>query len=414
MSRSLAFILIVGSSCVTEPKFPQKKAPEIDAKALEEALSETIAPEPENSPRPGDRILYFPDGRQSRFFTIRAGRGEYYRNLVQRYCYLPEGAVELIPKADIESVRDPRGPSTATNASLEVSDWLVVTGSEAEVLRVEQFLNLYYASVPQIEIEAKIAEVTSDNSRDFGASTSIFNKVRSKIVEDVDSSAEGIQNPDPNFHSILSQMHTSFPTSNTDVQGDFLFRAIVKHTEIKSTLKLLMASRNIDIVSSPRIAVRNGGKAEIINGEEIPFVNITNFNPNQTSFSGSVSFRQTGVKLYIIPYLAGTDTIMLNVEAEVSTPSGFTTVGGVQNPIIVTRNAKTDVHIREGSTFVIGGLISSNDSEFVKKVPLLGDIPLLGFFFRSTFTQKIYTEVIFFITPRVIYPEARAGDLLKL
>lgn len=420
-------------ACVTEGRFRPDKdrsAPDFTASLADLPPPDAATPEPQEpygppSPaetaarlqeRAGERVIVRSDGRVSKFFSVRAGRGEQFRPLVLKYCELPEAAVELIPKGDIELFRDPRAPTNQpgwTPTPFDISDWLVVTGSEEEIERVERFLNLHYATVPQIEIEAKIAEVTSDNIKDLGAITDVFNAVRSKIVEDVDAATAGTQDPPPNFHSLFSQIHGSFPNSvPVPNPNAILVRAILGKTELKATLQLLASQRNVDIVSSPRIAVRNGGKAELISGDEVPYVNIQNFNPQQGTFSGGVSFKQTGVKLFIIPYLAGTDTILLNVEAEVSTPTSVVNIGGVSNPIIVTRNAKTDVHVRDGSTFVIGGLISSADTEFVKKVPLLGDIPLLGLLFRSTFTQKIYTEVLFFITPRVVNREGVGNELI--
>lgn len=370
---------------------------------------------PQYKPRPGEKVLLRANGSLSKFFSVRAGRGAQFRGLLLKYCDLLEAAVELIDRADIESFRDPRNTPAGPATNIDISDWIVVTGTEAEVTRAEKFLDQYYASIPQIEIEAKIAEVTSDNVKDLGVVTDIFNEVPGKIVEDIDSVTAGTQNPPPNFDSVVSQTSTNFPNTATTSSGtpsSILLRAILGKTELKAALQLLATQRNVDIVSSPRIAVRNGGKAEIVNGEEIPFVNITSFSPSQTTFSGSVQYRQTGVKLYIVPYLASEDMIFLNVEAEVSTPSGFTNVGGVSNPIIVTRNAKTDVHIREGGTFVIGGLISSSETELTRKVPILGDIPLIGLLFRSNYKQKVYTEVLFFITPRVISRESGQNQLL--
>lgn len=432
-STLLACLALALSGCVTERKDSSRllqgsesveslvQAMEKEEKAIRAASPEIMGPPPleelmaHYTPKPGERVLFRSNGDLSKFFSVRSGRGAQFRGMLLKYCDLAEASVELIDKADIAAFRDPRNAASGPPTNVDISDWIVVTGNESEIERAGRFLNLYYASVPQIEIEAKIAEVTSDNVKDLGVVSDVFNTVSGDIMEDFDPLTPGVQDPPPNFGAGFNQSHVNLPNTVTTASGtpaSILVRAIVGKTELKAALQMLATQRNVDIVSSPRIAVRNGGKAEIVNGEEIPFVNITSFSPSQTTFSGSVQYRQTGVKLYIVPYLAGSDTIFLNVEAEVSTPSGFTNVGGISNPIIVTRNAKTDVHIREGSTFVIGGLISSADTEIVKKVPLLGDIPLVGMLFRSTFKQKVFTEVLFFITPRVIYRETSQNELL--
>jgi pilus assembly protein CpaC len=116
----------------------------------------------------------------------------------------------------------------------------------------------------------------------------------------------------------------------------------------------------------------------------------------------------------VTPYVIADDTIQMIVAPEVSTVTGFTAAvrGSFPNPIISRRNANTVVNVRSGSTYVIGGLLSNNEIEDVTKIPLLGDVPLLGALFRSTRLRRQYTQLVFFITPRIIGAAGEAGRII--
>jgi general secretion pathway protein D len=104
----------------------------------------------------------------------------------------------------------------------------------------------------------------------------------------------------------------------------------------------------------------------------------------------------------IIPVIAGTDSVILQIYADVSAITGFAQTQPVNTPITSTRTAVTTVHLKNEHTLVIGGLTSQTKFESETKVPILGDIPLLGFLFRSTSTTHNKTTVDFFITPRIV------------
>jgi pilus assembly protein CpaC len=117
-------------------------------------------------------------------------------------------------------------------------------------------------------------------------------------------------------------------------------------------------------------------------------------------------YMDTGVTLNVSPWIVSKDTIRLEIRPEVSAVTGFapvqTSAGLVGNPIISTRNATTTVNVRDGEIFVLGGLLVNNDVESVRKIPLLGDLPLIGAFFRFTRKQKVRSELLFLIQPRIL------------
>jgi type II secretory pathway component GspD/PulD (secretin) len=165
------------------------------------------------------------------------------------------------------------------------------------------------------------------------------------------------------------------------------------------------------VLSEPRITVLNGYSAEVFVGEDVPVQSV--------KVSGSWSqvhttFKKVGITLQVTPFIIGDDTIRLELHQDVANVIGYTP-GGVftpPNPIVRTRNAKTTVNIKDGSTYIIGGLISTVDIETEVKTPILGDIPLVGYLFRYNRTQKENSRLIFFITPRVRMPMMKTKEKL--
>lgn len=344
-------------------------------------------PSKERNPysRFGPQVVVQPDGKLTKFFSVRASKGKTIGEFLVRYGSLVAGQVEVVPGADTQDARVLPFQQPAPPTAVPVSDWVVVTGVWEDLERAERLLNVYFASVPQIEIEARIAEVTTSDVTDIG-------------VRSTDPKKPSFQSGKHNF---ISAFDPKFPNASAASEGLLSLTAVQSPIQFQATLELLAARRDVDIISTPRIAVRNGGRAEIVNGNEIPYAEITTVVGGVPT--STIRYKQTGVKLFVTPYLAGQDTVLLNLEVESSIPTNVTETSTASvNPIVATRSAKTDVHIRDGNTFVIGGLISTNNLEQVQKVPLLGDIPILGLLFRSTLTQKTSTEVLFFITPRVI------------
>jgi type II secretory pathway component GspD/PulD (secretin) len=330
---------------------------------------------------------------------VRAERGEKFGDYIARYCDLGAGAVEKLPKADVTEIRNLRepDPAKAKGQPIDISDWIVVTGSREEIERVDRFYGLYYASVPQIEIEARIAEISSTDTLDLGA---LFNMQRSPTADPV--AVESFSGTFPNQSS-----------ATTGILGALDLSTVQNKNEFDATLHFLQTQQGVDLISNPRIAVRNGGRAEIVTGTEIPYLEFQSIQSG--NIVSGIKYRVVGVKLYVVPYVAGPDAVSLEVDVEVSAQTGLSNLGGdpaILSPVISTRSAKTLVQVKDGDTFVIGGLLATNEVETENRVPVLGSIPLLGLLFRSTFTQKQTSEVLFFLTPRLIAEEAGPAGLI--
>nr|WP_086938381.1 type II secretion system secretin GspD [Thaumasiovibrio occultus] len=154
-----------------------------------------------------------------------------------------------------------------------------------------------------------------------------------------------------------------------------------------------------NILSSPSITVLDNGEASFIVGEEVPVVtgstaSSSNSNPFQT-----VERKEVGVKLHVIPQINEGDSVQLKIEQEVSSVLG---ANGAVDVRFAKRQLNTTVLVEDGQMIVLGGLINEETRESESKVPLLGDIPVLGHLFKSTNTTQGKTNLMVFIKPTII------------
>jgi type IV pilus assembly protein PilQ len=157
-------------------------------------------------------------------------------------------------------------------------------------------------------------------------------------------------------------------------------------------LSALEADGKGKIISSPRVLTADQVEALIEQGTEIPY--------QQASSSGatSVSFRKATLALKVKPQITPDGNVIMTLDVNKDSP-GATTPAGVQ---INTKHVKTEVLVENGGTVVIGGIYEQTDRTDITKIPFLGDLPLFGNLFRNTTTSSQKTELLVFITPRIV------------
>ncbi len=366
----------------------------------------------------GERIVIGRDGRITKPFPLQEGRGRKLLQLLTLTSGIPitytiaseddeplpepdqplgpgEARVVLLEKWDFEQYQNfSPGPQAAPTAAskLIIADWMVVTAEEAVLAEIQGFVELFAGSVPQIEVEARIVEVTTTDELDYGVRGLGGDTVGIDFPEGtaVDSFGFGVPN--------ITDANEALLTIGTILDG----------VAINAVLEAIQTWENVNITTRPKIAVREGGVAEIINTQEVPFFNFGGLNSGSETFNATLSFKEVGIKLYVSPRVVGTSTLALNLFVEASqvvgTAIAFFDAEGNQfsSPLIAKRQARTVVYLEPGQALVIGGLESSRDVDSERKVPILGDLPLLGLLFRSDFTRRERTNVLFIIRPRIL------------
>ena len=196
------------------------------------------------------------------------------------------------------------------------------------------------------------------------------------------------------------------------VKGTFTFRG-EEFLNIGALLKALESESGVDIISTPQLLTTDNQEAEIVVGENVPLIT------NKTVTTGgnvqtSVERQDVGVRLKLTPHIAEGNFVSLDIYQEISSVSESAAFDPNQvGPLINKRFAQTSVVVKDGETIVIAGLIKDNTTTIVQKVPFLGDVPLLGYLFRYKKNQKDKTNLLIFITPRIVKKASVLQDIRR-
>jgi type II secretory pathway component GspD/PulD (secretin) len=248
----------------------------------------------------------------------------------------------------------------------------------------------------QVMIEARLIEVNTSDLLELGIDWEKIVKFSSVIGEGpMDASAKG-------------QLPEQLDYIKADKYND-IYR---QNAAFEVTLDALLTEGSAKLLSHAKVAAQDNTPAEIFVGETVPVV-VTSLSTG----TGGGTFQtiqlekiDVGVKLDITPRISEEGYVTAIVEPEVSTITAFV---GPDNdlPQTATRRAKTIVRVRDGEHVYLGGLLQENNRRTVKKVPLLGSIPLLGHFFRHYRNEKIRSDLVIEVTPTIIGDSGSTGDL---
>jgi general secretion pathway protein D len=259
--------------------------------------------------------------------------------------------------------------------------------------RVKAILAELDRPVSQVLIKVLIAEVTHDNTFDIGAELSALN-LRASGLGQRGGSNFGITNP-----------------ANNQVLTNNGLVVQVLETDFTAAIRALEQQGKLDVLSRPYILASENQLASITVGQRVPFP--TNSRILETGQSISdVDYDQIGILLDVIPHINPDGLVILDVAPTISalTDASIQISAGTNAPIFNERSAQSRVGVMNGQTVVIGGLMEDRKTEQVNKVPLLGDIPLVGNLFKRTIHRKVKTELLIFLTPHVAArPEALRG-----
>ncbi len=199
----------------------------------------------------------------------------------------------------------------------------------------------------------------------------------------------------------------SIGTNTTGTQNDLLpglFDTSVLNldTDLNVVLQALDQTSDLNILSEPKIFTSDNQEAEFFDGQDIPFITDSQ-TTDQGTLTQSTEYRAVGIQLRVRPRITPNRDVDLRVNLELSSIQPVTTSTG--QFIVDRRETTTQLIVGDGQTIVISGIMRSEDREVVRKIPFLGDLPLIGAIFTSTDTEVEQTELVAFVTPYVIENE---------
>jgi type IV pilus assembly protein PilQ len=275
----------------------------------------------------------------------------------------------------------------------------------AKLDEVRELLRKVDVAVRQVLIEARIIEATDTFSRNIGARLGYNDKTgRGSQIGGGDRALIGgglNATGAATGQGATSTFATDTLFSNMAAPGlggvnpgqlslVLMNNAMTKFLNMEITA--LQADGKGKIISSPRVITADNVEASIEQGTQIPYQQAT------SSGATSVSFANATLKLKVKPQITPDDTIKMKLNINKDSVGAATNAG----PAIDTKQISTEVLVENGGTVGLGGIFTQNENSTVTKVPLLGDIPVLGFFFRQDLRSNNKTELLIFVTPRVI------------
>ena len=380
--------------------------------------------------------------------------------------YAPDVAIAinqfLTSQRDLATI----DPDLVSNVQLLERELIVVPDAQSNSLLVSSTPQYFDEIVriiekldqapPQVIIQAMLVEVTLDNTDELGVElgfqdSTLFDRSLSAaqdlttlnvtntapngvqttsqqlisraaspgfLFNNVNPLGNNVASTNPNAVGTQGINNFSLGRTNADLgYGGFVFSA--SSANVSVLLRALSAKRTVQVLSRPQIRALDNQVAQIQVGQVVPVVNGVTLTATGTAFP-QVIRDNAGLILTIVPRISPDGTVVMEVAAERSAYTGanvpiFTdaTSGNVVNsPIKDITTARSTVAVPTGQTIVMGGIITRSDDTIERKVPYLGDVPYLGQLFRFDSTRTRRSELLIFLTPRVIYTDADS-ELIK-
>lgn len=284
----------------------------------------------------------------------------------------------------------------------ERTNKIAVTDLESRMDDLSAMIEAFDSKPLQVLIEAKIVEVTLDDQFKMGID---WEAVLKNVNQNV------------NIQNAFQIASTGFVPG-----AQVLIGTLGANEDFAAMIQILKTVGDANLLSSPRITAVNNQEAKILVGSSQPYATSAVTQGTSTSTTATnLTFLDVGVKLYVTPTINDDDIVTMKIKPEVSSKSGdyiyyvsggSSTTSAYSNkvPVISTTQAETVVTVRDGTTIIIGGLIKDERSTTVAKVPVLGDIPMLGMMFKRTENEIKKQELVIFLTPHIMSGET---DVIK-
>lgn len=270
---------------------------------------------------------------------------------------------------------------------------------------------------PQALIKVVFLEVTHDNALDFGVEGSygpqLGGNTATLVTNVVANALGGLTTNFLSPHSAiiggfgnnfgLAQQGTtgSLIGANTMPTGAGLYSVL--GSDYQATVRAIASANNMEVLSRPSILVRNNQPATIQVGQLVPIVTSVTYSQQGLPIVTPTQ-QQVGIILQVTPFITDDGLVEMIVSPQISSLSSQTVAiaPGYNAPVIDIRQASTVVVVPDGQTVIIGGLMENDKTAVDTKIPILGDIPLLGYLFKRTQRDHAKTELIIFLTPHVV------------
>jgi general secretion pathway protein D len=288
------------------------------------------------------------------------------------------------------SQASPLDSGKVTIAADKASNSLVIMASPGDYNNLIQVIKKLDRRSKQVFVQVLIAEVSLTKSREVGVELGTLG------VGSISKYLGGAGYYDP--FGVLSTITSTLSSVSSTT-------TLSSAVNIGAVLEALDSNGLVNVLSTPNILTSDNKEAEIVVGQNVPFQGSSTVSSGVTTTS--IERKDVGITLKIKPQISEGDYIRMDLSQEISAIGSTVTVGsGSTDRITTKRSAKTNVVVKDNEMIVIGGLIQDQDDETVTKVPFLGDIPGLGWLFKTKSNSKTKTNLMILLTPHIVKDNA--------
>ena len=320
------------------------------------------------------------------------------------------GILEKVAESLEEEIPSESSKKNKTSIGFHNDTNALIISAQPDILKsLESVISQLDIRRAQVLVEALIVEISDKLARDLG--------VQFLFLGDGESSPIATQRfgtPNPDLISTIGAETSEDSTTSSTMQTraansllalDGLAVGVARYkasgTSFATILNLIAQDADSNVLSTPSIMTMDNEEASIVVGQEIPITTGETLSGSNSNPFRSVTRQEIGVKLTVRPQINEGNAVKMYINQEVS--SIFGPLGEMSTDLITNkRNIKTTVLVEDGETIVLGGLIDDNVQELVKKVPFLGDIPLLGRLFKTTSISRTKRNLMVFLRPTIV------------
>lgn len=313
----------------------------------------------------------------------------------------------LMSKESSILTRDEKGKQRGNVTVDDRTNSLLIQETADQMVRIRKLIHKLDVPVRQVLIDSRIVLATDRFAKSLGTRwgvwgarsvndldqhsmlTSGTTRSNSISLEDFSSGAPTIELADPN-----ERLNVNLPASGERF-GSVAFSLLTRYFLVDLELSAMQAEGKGEVVSNPRVVTANRHKAVIEQGTEVPYQTVQASSGTTTV---TTAFKQALLKLEVTPQITPDDRIVMDLEVTKDNVGQF--IGG--EPTIDTKKVKTQVLVNNGETVVLGGVYEEEKRNDVDKVPFFGSLPILGRFFRMTAKTNNQSEVLVFVTPKIL------------
>ncbi|MCD6311196.1 MAG: secretin and TonB N-terminal domain-containing protein [Elusimicrobia bacterium] len=311
----------------------------------------------------------------------RARSVQFTRVLPLRYTRAEDIKTQLT-SIKVEGISATIGDDPLTNS-------IVLTTTPEGIAKYQELISIFDVKPRQVLIEATIMEVDYYDGLDMGIAWrsdgfNVYNKGAGNLVKG------SVQNS-----PAAGTGGGGVPTLNTTSAGlSLAVGGLINSNQFSALIEALQQKRKAKTLAKPKVVTMNNEKATILSGDQVPYTQTTVTTAGSTQ---STMFTNVGIQLDVTPTIHSDEYVTLEVKPTVSSY-----IMSTAGPIITTRETQTKVMIKSGETVVIGGLINEKDLEAVEQMPILGDLPIIGYLFKRHQSSNDRIELLVFLKPVII------------